>query len=265
MDERLEELFPFYALGVLTDEERTQVDAYVAVDADARARLDEAIRAAAALPYAAQPIAPSLHTKQAVLTRVQAAASPPLASARVPFSAKVARLFDRPAWRVAMPLVAMASLIVAVLVGVWAISLSNEVSRLRLEQADLQHELLAQREALAQLALPQTQAMAIAGTQVQPNAHGQMIANPNANSGVLIVADLAPLPPGKAYQFWLIKGNTPVSAGLFNVDPQGRGLLSVSASAPIGSFDAIGVSIEPEGGSPQPTGDIVMLSKLSGS
>jgi anti-sigma-K factor RskA len=76
---------------------------------------------------------------------------------------------------------------------------------------------------------------------------------------------LAPLPSGKVYQFWLIKGDTPVSAGLFSVDTQGRGLLSVSTSEPIGSFDAIGVSIEPEGGSPQPTGDIVMLSKLSGS
>ena len=124
---------------------------------------------------------------------------------------------------------------------------------------------MTQREALAQVALPQTQAMAIAGTQVQPAAHGQMIANPNANSGVLVVADLAPLPPGKVYQFWLIKGDSPASAGLFTVDTQGRGILPVNMSEPIRSFDAIGVSIEPEGGSPQPTGDIVMLSKLSGS
>ena len=265
MDERLEELFPFYALGALSDEERTQVDAYVAADADAGARLNEAIRAAAALPYTARPIAPRSQTKQAVLTRVKADAPSRFASARVPFSAKVARLLDRPAWRIAMPLVAVASLIVAVVVGVWALSLNNEVSRLRVEQSALQRELLTQREVLAQVALPQTRAMAIAGTQVQPNAYGQMIANPNANSGVLIVADLTPLPAGNVYQFWLIKDDTPVSAGLFSVDAQGRGLLSVSTSEPIGSFDAIGVSIEPEGGSPQPTGDIVMLSKLSGS
>jgi len=265
MEERLEELFPFYALGALTDEERAQVDAYVATDADARARLNDAIRATAALPYAARPIAPRSQTKQAVLTRVTADAPARRASARVPFSAKVARLLDRPAWRIAMPLVALAGLIVAVIVGVWAISLNNEISQLRAEQAALQRELLTQREVLAQVAVPQSQAMAIAGTQLQPNAHGQMIANPNSNSGVLIVADLAPLPSGKVYQFWLIKGNKPVSAGLFSVDAQGRGLLPVSTSEPIGSFDAIGVSIEPEGGSPQPTGEIVMLSKLSGS
>ncbi len=265
MDERLEELFPFYMLGVLTDEERTQIDAYVAGDADARARLNEAIRAAAALPYTARPIAPRAQVKQAILARVKADAPTRLASASMPFSAKLARWLDRPAWRIAMPLVAVASLIVAVVVGVWAISLSNEVTRLRADQAALQSEILTQREVLAQVALPQARAMAIAGTQAQPNAYGQMIANPNANSGVLIVADLTPLPSGKVYQFWLIKGDTPVSAGLFSVDAQGRGLLSITTSEPIGSFDAIGVSVEPEGGSPKPTGDIVMLSKLSGS
>ena len=265
MDERLEELFPFYALGALTDEERAQVDAYVAADADARTRLDEALRAAAALPYAAQPSAPRAQIKQDVLKRVKADAPAPPISTRISFSTRMARFLDRPAWRLAMPLVAAASFIVAVLIGVWAISLNNEVNRLRVEQAALQRELVTQREVLAQIALPQTRAMAITGTQVQPNAYGQMIANPDGNSGVLIVADLAPLPPGKVYQFWLIKGNTPVSAGLFSVDAQGRGLLPVRSSEPVGSFDAIGVSIEPEGGSPQPTGDIVMLSKLSGS
>ena len=83
MDERLEELFPFFALGALTDEERTQIDAYVAADADAGARLNEAIRAAAALPYTARPIAPRSQTKQAVLSRVKADAPARFASARV--------------------------------------------------------------------------------------------------------------------------------------------------------------------------------------
>ncbi len=265
MDERLEELFPFYALGALTDEERAQVDAYVGADPEARARLDEAIGAVTALPYAARPAAPRPQLKQDVMKRVTADAPARLAPAQPSFSDKLAQFFNRPAWRIAMPLVAVASLIVAVVAGVWAISLKDEVSRLRAEQAALQRELFTQREVLAQIALPQARAMSIAGTAVQPGAYGQMIANPGGNSGVLVVSDLAPLPPGKVYQFWLIKGDTPVSAGLFSVDEQGRGVLSVRASEPVGSFDAIGVSIEPEGGSPQPTGDIVMLSKLSGS
>jgi anti-sigma-K factor RskA len=265
MDERLEELFPFYALGALTAEERAQVDVYVAADADARARLDEAMRATAVLPYVAQPNVPRSQIKQAVLQRVKAAAPPPVPPTRMSFSAKVAHFLDRPAWRIAMPLVAVVSLGVAIFIGVWAISLNNEVNRLRVEQASLQRELLTQRELLAQIALPQTRAMAIAGTSVQPNAYGQMVANPNSNSGVLIVSNLAPLPPGKTYQFWLIKGNTPVSAGLFTVDEQGHGILPVRSNVPVGSFDAIGVSIEPEGGSPTPTGEIVMLGKLSGS
>ena len=39
MDDHIEELFPLYALGALSDEERSQVESYVATRHDARARL----------------------------------------------------------------------------------------------------------------------------------------------------------------------------------------------------------------------------------
>ena len=73
---------------------------------------------------------------------------------------------------------------------------------------------------------------------------------------------LTPLEAGKTYQVWLIQGETPVSAGLLKVDANGQGVLVVSSETPIGSFDALGISVEPEQGSPQPTGDIVVLSAL---
>jgi anti-sigma-K factor RskA len=105
--------------------------------------------------------------------------------------------------------------------------------------------------------------MAIAGTDVQPEARGQLLGDPQSGSGVLIVSGLRPLEPGRVYQFWLIRGDSPVSAGVFHIDEQGAAIVNVSAGAAIGSYDAMGVSIEPEGGSAQPTGDIVMLASLS--
>ena len=51
MDEKIEQLFAFYALGSLTAAERSQVEAYVASNPDAKERLEEMIRTASALAY----------------------------------------------------------------------------------------------------------------------------------------------------------------------------------------------------------------------
>ncbi|RPI87665.1 MAG: anti-sigma factor, partial [Chloroflexi bacterium] len=50
--------------------------------------------------------------------------------------------------------------------------------------------------------------------------------------------------------------------GLLTVDQNGQGVFVVTSEAEIGSFNSLGISVEPEGGSPQPTGDIVVLSDL---
>jgi anti-sigma-K factor RskA len=173
------------------------------------------------------------------------------------------RLFDSPVFRLGLPLVTAASVILIVLLGVWALSLNGEVARLRQQTALLQQQLDAQQQVIALLAEPAMQAMSIAGTDVQPEARGKMLADPSQTEALLVVYDLEPLPPDRVYQFWLIRGDTPVSAGTFTVDDQGRAILPVASTEAVGSFDAIGVSIEPAGGSSQPTGDIVMLGTLA--
>jgi anti-sigma-K factor RskA len=89
-----------------------------------------------------------------------------------------------------------------------------------------------------------------------------LIADPSGASGVLIVSELVPLAENQVYQVWLIAGQTPVSAGLLQVDEQGRGVVIVAGRAAISGYDALGVSIEPSGGSVAPTGEIVILSEL---
>ena len=264
MDQRIEDLFPLYALGALTDEERRQVDAYVASDPDAEARLAELTQAASALPYAAKPVDPSPGVKRAVLDRVQADArlSPP-AVRMTPRPGLWDAVRHRLRARWVVPVAAGLSALAAVAGFAWAVSLNGEVARLRAQIAALQRDLALQRQTLAQIAAPNVQTMAIAGTERQPAARGQLIADPRSTAAVLVVSGLLPLQPGQVYQFWLIRGDLPVSAGVFSVDEEGSAVLPVASTDLVGTFDAMGVSIEPEGGSPQPTGDIVMLSRLS--
>ena len=59
----------------------------------------------------------------------------------------------------------------------------------------------------------------------------------------------------RTYQLWTIAGEQPTSAGVF--DPGGADEFDESVEPPSGSPDAWAVTIEPEGGSPAPTGEIL--------
>src|SRR6185369_14134879 len=104
--------------------------------------------------------------------------------------------------------------------------------------------------------------VSLKGTNVQPDAHGQLIADPKEQSAVLIVAGLPKLEANQTYQVWLINGNKPVSAGLLTVDENGQGVVIVTSDESISSFKTLAISVEPQGGSPQPTGEIVVANDL---
>jgi len=260
MDRHIEELLPFYALDALTEEERERVEAYLKEHPEARLQVEAMGEAASAIPYAVAPVEPSPRTKEALLRRVAADQATAPSTRNQPSRPRVMR-FDS--------LFRAFSLGIATVAIVWVIILNAQVMRLRNEIAALNQAMATQSNSLEQIVaqLPQLASSAavtvsLQGTEVQPQAQGQLIADPDSQSAVLVIAGLAQLEAGKTYQVWLINGGGPASAGLLTVDANGQGLLVVTSEAEIGSFDSLGISIEPAGGSPEPTGAIVVLSEL---
>lgn len=96
-------------------------------------------------------------------------------------------------------------------------------------------------------------------------AYGTFIYEPDRELGVLNVRGLQPLPEDETYQVWLIEEDqTRESGGLFGVDDPSYDYVShvIWSSKPLDSFKAIGVTIEPAGGSPGPTGPKVIGTDL---
>jgi anti-sigma-K factor RskA len=258
MENHIEDLLPFYALDALTEEEREQVEAYLATHPEARTQLEEMSRAVSVLPRGVPPVDPEPRTKSALLARVAA-------DQRARSSVK-----SQPSQRVNrfQSLFRPLGFAVAILALIWILLLNLQVVGLNRQVTALHDALAAQSDSLNQIIqkLPQgtpsdTITVSLKGTDVEPQAQGQLIANPTSQSAVLVVTGLPPLEPGKTYQVWLI-GGAPVSAGLLTVDANGQGVLIITSEEAIGSFNSLGISVEPEGGSPQPTGDIVVLSDL---
>src|SRR5215813_896788 len=71
---QIEELLPFYALDALTDDEKSQVEAYLREHPEVREALQALQSATTALPYSVPPMEPSPRAKEALMARVAAAA-----------------------------------------------------------------------------------------------------------------------------------------------------------------------------------------------
>jgi anti-sigma-K factor RskA len=107
------------------------------------------------------------------------------------------------------------------------------------------------------LALPNS-----AKPKALPEGHASYLGS--KGSLVFIARNITPLEGAKTYELWLIpatKGAAPIPAGMFKPDSEGR-VNMMMASLPKGvEVAAMGVTVEPDGGSEKPTMPIVLMGE----
>jgi hypothetical protein len=140
-----------------------------------------------------------------------------------------------------------------------AMRYATELDSVRQTLEEKQRTLAETEETLKLVQARQTQLARLVGLTPSPAAAGKVFWNPQANAGILIAFDLPPLPEGKVYQLWAIQGAAPVDAGIFSPGSQGSSLLKVKPLPdPARSVQLFAITIEPAGGSPQPTGEMYL-------
>ncbi|WP_163542407.1 anti-sigma factor [Occultella kanbiaonis] len=84
--------------------------------------------------------------------------------------------------------------------------------------------------------------------------HGTVLRSGALDSSAAILQNLPSLGPDEVFQAWTLTGSAPASAGVFNASDGGA---TVLLGGDVLAADAVAVTIEPPGGSPAPTGDIL--------
>ncbi len=104
----------------------------------------------------------------------------------------------------------------------------------------------------------------LAGSEFAPLATGHLVLDLEDGTSVLIVSGLPELDAEHAYQLWFVRSEAQerVSGGVFEVNPAGAGVLAVVVPEEVTQYDLIGVTEEPAGGSPGPTGRNVLRGEL---
>lgn len=84
---------------------------------------------------------------------------------------------------------------------------------------------------------------------------GRVVAVVTADEALLTAQDVADPGAGNVYQLWVMQDGTPVPAGVADVSAGGFAI----GTADYRAGDALAVTVEPDGGSPAPTSDPVVV------
>jgi hypothetical protein len=143
---------------------------------------------------------------------------------------------------------------------------SSEASR----QAASTKEELAKKSALSDeliqinsvLSSPRWKIITLAGQEPAPDSSARVFWDVHRDRWV-ITAELPPAPEGKVYQLWFVTPTEKISAGLITPDSGGHGFVVVQFPSSAAQLAAAAITLEPKGGSPQPTSPIYALGKVS--
>ncbi len=233
-----------YAADALPDQERVVFEQHLATCQTCEQEVRELRETAARLADAVSVPPPAAlweRVRQDIATTRQL--PPTLADRR-------ARVRGRHAWQRLpgrlLTTAAAALLVIAVSLGGLTLSLANRLDRSTAENDRIKAVLLAPDV--------QTHTATAAGV-----GSGTVVASGERQSAVFVASGLRRVPSSRTYQLWVIDSGHARSAGLLGTGGQVTWVIDSG----LRGADAVGLTVEPRGGSPQPTSTPVLLVDLA--
>jgi anti-sigma-K factor RskA len=230
--ETLVDLIPAYALGALDSVERTEFEAWLATDAEARRLLVEYQAVADSLVLLTPARTAPAHLGDDLRRRLAESPTPVIVPRRTRRMS-----FLRPLAAVAV------FVLLAAVVLFWT---AQQVNAPNGSAAQLFAQ-LNQHENVHRVAL--------APSEGHDQVAGELVSD--GERAAIEVWELPALSSNQSYELWLIDENGAKSGGLFEASPSGEPTyIEVKLEKPLEEYQGIGASIEPAGGSPEagPTG-----------
>lgn len=230
------DLLPAFALGSLDADEADQVEEHLASCLICRAESQAFQDVAAGLSFAAPAAAPSPKLREQLMQRVQVGRTHRPVPAEAP---------QRPWLERFLPLWGLASLALIIALAAFTLSLWQRLNQLEFITAP-----------------GGMRAIPLQATDQAPGATGFVLVGADGRNGAVVVDGLPPLGEDQQYQVWLIRNGERTSGAVFSTDEESYGGMRIKVAGSLLEYSDVGITIEPAGGSPQPTGARVLGGPL---
>jgi anti-sigma-K factor RskA len=219
---------------------------------------------------------PSQENSQEVTEKAKNIEQPKIPTRELPERAAVLSFPARPNrsfWGFVPTFGAVAASTIAVLLGIslyntaqsnkiksdQIVELNQKIATIEQKINLTQTQLESERRERELLASPASFIKALDGTEEIPTAKARLVFDPKTGQALLYVEGLPAAPKGKAYQIWFISDpKHPAPGKTFETDQNGKGILRDEIPAQNIKAGVFAVTLEPIGGSPTPTGSIVL-------
>ncbi len=269
-NEHFEELCAGYVLNALDAEEQQEFEELLEEANQEEMEIFHGFRSAATqLSFTVEREEPPASVREQIMEKVRADAAESGSATPITSESEEESGFSRSAMAMAA---SFALLLITLALVFYAFNLNSELSnreeiinQKNAQITELKNDVQRKEELLSILEARSVDLVMMSGLEVNPKGYGKVIWDPEKQQALLQVSNLPSVPTGKDYQLWLIKNNKPVSAGIFAVnDPAQDSFFKIEkmVQADEQSANAFAITLEPEGGSQQPTGDMYLLGNV---
>ncbi len=109
---------------------------------------------------------------------------------------------------------------------------------------------------------PAVSVINLAGTMSELESTGRIFWDTGTSNAILMVSNVPELVPGQTYQFWVVEDGEPHSMGTFTVNQNGEHMMEINCMPEEKGRIEFAVTLEPEGGMPEPTGATYLVGSL---
>ncbi|MBI5034789.1 MAG: anti-sigma factor [Chloroflexi bacterium] len=253
----LEELYPAFALDAVDEQDKKNIENHLKTCQNCSEIVEDYRSVSDMLPFAVPMVDPPDYLKARVLA---ATVSPHIVQPRISIWQTLVAGFTN---TLRSPAFAAVTMLLVLGLGIWNISLQTQLNQQQAANQQMASEVTRQRALVSTIAYADTQPKRMEATSSAPQAVGRLYAAPELNAMALIVYDMPTLQSNQVYQIWLIDPNGDrTSGGTFSVDNAGRGWVLIRAPKSLKNYEGVGITVEPAGGSPKPTGPKMMGTNL---
>ncbi len=263
--DEVKELGPLYAIGALDEKTSRELEAFLSHATPAQQReFAEWQEVAALLPLSLPHPEVPARVKTNLMERIAAETQPAVSERKVTTyssTGKVLPLQSKP--RTARPVQRWLMMAATVALAFSSGYLAWQNYKITEQLTDSNFKLGTLQRQFEAFLSPSTRVISMNGVEETPQAHAKIVWNTDSQTWEVHIKNLPAPPSDKDYQLWYVTADAKINAAVFRTGANGT--LELKLNIPpeaLNGLAATAVTLEPKGGSPQPTGKFHLMAKI---